>query len=99
MTTNPLTIAADTLRSEGVITDYNTFADDCGEPTLLRIEFGDGTFIVAGIESDDDGEPEGYTWTAYEHVADGDDSALNAGGGTDWDKFAADVRAFAAGTL
>ena len=91
---SPLETIAYTLRDEGTINDFCAFADDCGEATLLRINFADGTYVVAGIESDEDGEPEGYTWTAYD-VIDGDDVAMNTGGGTDWEMFAKDMRTFA----
>ena len=47
------------------IEDVNRYRDDNGNPTLARADFTDGTILIAGEEEDEDGNPEGVTWSVY----------------------------------
>lgn len=95
--------AADML-ADGTITDHNRAADDCGELTLIRVDFADGSFAIAGAEySDDDGRDPlvvGYTWTHYWPRPSDEGCYGEPGktdGGPDVTRFARDMRILAAG--
>ena len=47
------------------IEDVNRYRDDNGNMTLARVDFTDGTILIAGEEEDEDGNPEGVTWSVY----------------------------------
>lgn len=47
------------------IEDVNRYRDDNGNLTLARVDFTDGTILIAGEEEDEDGNPEGVTWSVY----------------------------------
>ena len=100
--TDLIAAAAHGLLADEIITDYNRVADDCGSLTLVRLDFADGTYVVAGAEYADDGETvDGYTWTAWT-PSDSDegpgvfpqDEPLSTDGGTDINDFAADMRRY-----
>lgn len=86
------------LLAEGTITDYNRVADECGELTLLRLDFADGTYAVAGAEYGEDGETiEGYTWTTWTPTEiEGIDDPLSTDGDTNLARFVKDMRVLAA---
>lgn len=100
--TDLIAAAAHGLLADEIITDYNRVADDCGCLTLVRLDFADGTYIVAGAEYADDGETvDGYSWTAWSPADEGpgvlfpqEDQPLETDGGTDINRFAADMRRY-----
>lgn len=80
------------LMDAGIVADVNEARDEGGQLTLTRVDLSDGRYLIAGAESDEDGEIVGYSWTLYR--SDGRDSTTD--GGTDLASFSDDVRRLAA---
>lgn len=47
------------------IEDVSRHQDDNGNLTLARVDFTDGTILIAGEEEDEDGNVDGVTWSVY----------------------------------
>ena len=69
------------------VSDVNQFADECGQMTLIKVDGFDGSYVIAGLESDDGGEVDGYTYTLY--TADGE--IVSTDGGSDIDMLGSDI--------
>lgn len=92
MTTALIDVARQ-LEDEGVITGWDYVPDDCGYLSLIRLDFDDETYAIAGIESDINGNAEGYTWTLYDgSLVDAPHAMITTDGGTDFTQFASDMR-------
>lgn len=62
---NVLWVDAITLCDEPGVAEVCQWADDCGQRSLVRIDFTSGEIAVAGPEFDDDGSVDGYTYALY----------------------------------
>ena len=75
------------LNNDDQIADVSRCADECGQMTLVRIDGSDGSYVIAGLESDDDGEVDGYTYTLYSS----DGEIVSTDGGSDVDMLGSDI--------
>ena len=69
------------------VADVSQFADECGQMTLIKVDGFDGSYVIAGLESDDGGQVDGYTYTLYS--ADG--LIVSTDGGSDVDMLGSDI--------
>ena len=70
-------LGIDGLESVGHYTDEN------GSPTETRIDFTDGTIIIAADEQDDQGNINGFTYTRYDSQAHHDNGEESETDGSD----------------
>lgn len=65
---NTYTIAR-TMKDNPGVESVSYYADENGNPTETRVDFTDGTIIIAADEHDDQGNINGFTYTRYESQA------------------------------
>jgi len=71
-----------TAYADETVKDVNRFPDECGEPTLVRYDLHDGSYVIVGEEPDG-----GYTWSLY----DAEDEFISTTGGPDVADFPAEL--------
>ena len=71
------------LLADGVVADVNRCNDECGVPSLVRLDMVNGDYMIVGEEDD-----AGYTFTIY----DADGAYFHTDGDPDIAGFSADVR-------
>lgn len=60
---------ARTMKDNPGVESVSYYADENGNPTETRVDFTDGTIIIAADEHDDQGNINGFTYTRYESQA------------------------------